>query len=85
MDQKNFFEGKINAVNVGTGIFHTGMREQNVAAVQVNWRPPVDAKLIKLLRKCDETGLSAKIDEANQRVYHALLDADPVWVAIRPA
>ena len=49
MDQKNFFEGKINAVNVGTGIFHTGMREQNVAAVQVNWRPPVDAKLIKLL------------------------------------
>lgn len=36
-------------------------REQNVAAVQVNWRPPVDAKLIKLLRKCDETGLSAKI------------------------
>ena len=85
MDQKNFFEGKINAVNVGTGIFHTGMREQNVAAVQVNWHPPVDAKLIKLLRKCDETGLSAKIDEANQRVYHALLDADPVWVAIRPA
>ena len=85
MDQKNFFEGKINAVNVGTGIFHTGMREQNVAAVQGNWRPPVDAKLIKLLRKCDETGLSAKIDEANQRVYHALLDADPVWVAIRPA
>ena len=57
MDQKNFFEGKINAVNVGTGIFHTGMREQNVAAVQVNWRPPVDAKLIKLLRKCDETSV----------------------------
>ena len=26
MDQKNFFEGKINAVNVGTGIFHTGSR-----------------------------------------------------------
>ena len=85
MGSEAFFKGKISAVNVGAEGFCTGLREQNVKTVSVKWRPPVDARLIKLMRRCDEIGLTEKIDAANQQVLQAMLNADPVWIGIRPA
>lgn len=83
--KEQFFQGNLKVLNVGTSIFHRGISQQNIDVAQVNWRPPVDSRLIRLLRKCDEVGLSKKIDEANERVFKAMIDADPTWIAIKPA
>lgn len=76
---------KIAAVNIGTRNFYDGLNEQGIDVSNVDWKPPADLRLLKLMERCDEAGLTAKIDEANQDVLEKLLTADPVWIGMKPA
>jgi len=82
---RQLFSQELSVFNIGTQNFCDGLRGQNVPVYAVEWRPPADARLIRLLRRCDETGLTGRIEEANQEVLERMLTADPVWVGIRPA
>lgn len=75
--------GDLNVVNIGVKGFGDGMTEQNIPVTQINWKPPVDAKIVKRLRKAEKSGLLEKIEAANQKAVSAMLDAEPYFVGIK--
>jgi len=75
----------IVAVNVGLRTFADGLRAQGVQTVEVDWRPPADAKLVSGLRRLQDSSAGELIEEANSRALDAMLAAKPIWVGIKPA
>lgn len=75
--------GDIHAVNLGVESFAEGMREQGVPVTQINWKPPVDAKLLRRLKSAEKNGLLEKIEAANKRAISNMLDAEPYFVGIK--
>ncbi|MEL7640263.1 MAG: DUF1116 domain-containing protein [Solidesulfovibrio sp.] len=73
----------ISVVNIGLESFYTELAEQNVPAVQVDWRPPAggDVGLIdKLARlQCPE------VEAANAQTLSRLMNSRPLWVDVLPA
>jgi len=85
MSNKNIFTDKLHVINIGTKNFGEGLREQGVKVATINWRPPVDGNLLRMMRRCDEVGLTAKIEDANKHVLESMLTSDPIWIGMRPA
>ena len=79
------FGGPLAVANVGVAHFAESLSAQGAKTAQINWRPPVDAKLNALMAKSETSGLAAKIDQANARALEALLNGDPFWVGMKPA
>ncbi len=73
----------MQVVNIGVAAFADGMREQAVPVHQIDWRPPADAKLLRRLKRAENSGLLEKIEAANQRAVDAMLDAEPIFIGIR--
>lgn len=51
MEVYNFFKEELTVVNIGVKHFGDSLKSQNIEVAQVGWRPPVDKKLVELLRK----------------------------------
>lgn len=51
MDINNFFKDELIVINVGVKHFGNSLKAQGVEVAQIDWRPPVDKKLVELLRK----------------------------------
>ena len=77
--------GKIHAVNLGIESFAEGLRNQNIPATQINWKPPVDAKLLRRLKLAETRGLLEKIEAANNSAVTNMLNAEPYFVGIKRA
>lgn len=84
MKDRLFLE-PIKAVTIGTMNFYEGLTAQGVDVHLVDWHPPVDNHLIKLQQRCDDLGLTQKIEAANQEVLDKLLGAEPIWIGMKPA
>lgn len=78
---------KLRVVNLGISSFYDALTDQQCKAAQVHWQPPV--KLSQTVRDWVEkttTGtLGCKIDKANEAAADMVIQADPVWIDIRPA
>lgn len=78
--------GTIKAVNLGLEGFGDGLRDQGVQTSQIDWRPPVDAKLLRALAALENgTGMGDKIQTANEKAIAVMLAAEPHWVGIKRA
>ncbi len=78
------FSSKLNAINVGVKPFGDGVKEQNVPTAYVAWRPPVDAKLARLISSCPPS-LEQKIEEANAEAVRRINAAEGHWVGLEKA
>ncbi|WP_428561368.1 MAG: DUF1116 domain-containing protein [Solidesulfovibrio sp. DCME] len=73
----------IRVVNVGLEGFYEELREQGVAAIQVDWRPPADgdsALIDKLARLQNPV-----VEAANARTIARMMDSRPLWIDVQPA
>jgi hypothetical protein len=76
---KDLFKTELKVINIGLASFKEGLDRSRVAAVQVDWRPPV---------KIDEGVLSAieaaapDIDRANEKAVKLLLSGKPCLVGM---
>ncbi len=75
--------GKISAINLGTTNFAEGLRQQGVHTSQISWKPPVDAALLRRLKKLEDNGLLEKIEAANELALSRMLDCEPYFIGIR--
>lgn len=73
----------IRVVNIGLEGFCSDLKEQGVASIQVDWRPPAggDIELIDKLShlQCPE------VEAANAETIARILAARPLWVDVQPA
>ena len=76
--------GKIKAINLGLEGFGEGLRGQGVSVAQIQWKPPVDVKLLKALSHLSAEKQKA-IEEANQKALAIMLAAEPHWIGIKRA
>lgn len=74
-------------VNVGLKGFAETLARNGAAAVHVDWRPPArgNARLADILDRMNAPEVAARIDEANQRVVQAMIDAQPTLIDVVPA
>lgn len=77
------FDKELKVVNLGLESFHKDLKEQNVASVHVNWRPPSEAG--KKLRALEPEDIREKIEKANKEAVSRLLAAQPVIEGIGKA
>ena len=76
--------GRIKAINLGLEGFGDGLRGQGVPVRQIDWRPPVDAGLLRSLEALSPE-ITAKVEAADQKAIAIMLAAEPHWVGIRRA
>ncbi len=84
MSQINdLFGKKLNVLNVGLGTFYETMRDQNVTASHLEWRPPAggNAHLAAILSGLNQD----RIDEANQKAYEIFNQGEPTLVDVKYA
>ena len=78
----NLLNQKPKIINAGLEIFAKELQENNVEAVNLDWRPPgggkmdVNAKLKEVLARKDI------IDAANEKALEKVLSAQPVWTDV---
>lgn len=78
---------KMKIVNLGISSFYDALVQQDCTAAQIDWRPPVKLsdKLADQLQTVNSGELAQKIDAANEAAADMIIQADPVWVDVRPA
>lgn len=79
----SFFNGSIQAVNLGLKGFAEGLSEQGIPTAHINWRPPADPQLAGILDSLRENGLKDKADAANSAAIATMISAEPYWVGIK--
>ncbi len=70
-------------VNIGLEKFYNELKDQNVPAVQVDWRPPAggDQTLIDILCALQ----NEEVARANEETVHRMKTSRPLWVDVQPA
>lgn len=76
--------GNFSAVNLGIESFACGLRQQMITVAQVDWRPPVDAKLLRDMHKLESEGYKDKIEAANKTAIERMIAAEPYFIGILP-
>ena len=78
---------KIKIVNLGISSFYDALVNQDCKAAQIDWHPPVklSQEVGQWVTATTSGELGAKIDEANEAAADMVIQADPVWVDVRPA
>lgn len=78
---------KWKVVNLGIQYFYDALKMQECDAVQVDWKVPVErsCETQNILKALNDLNLKEKIDEANQKAVHYIIDSDPAWVDVLPA
>lgn len=73
----------IRVVNIGLEGFCSDLKEQGVASIQVDWRPPAggDIELIDKLARLQRP----EVEAANAETIARILAARPLWVDVQPA
>ncbi|MBQ7660466.1 MAG: DUF1116 domain-containing protein [Clostridia bacterium] len=86
MAEKNY-KSDLRVINIGTQFFYDALEAQGVKATQINWRPPVkqSEEVKAALAAVSTPELKAKIDAANQKAVHCVIDSQPFLVDILPA
>ena len=82
MSLNNLFNTPLNVVNIGIETFKTAAEQAGAAAIQVDWRPPVDVspKAEAILAK-----RAARIEKANQKVMDIILSGTPQLIGLDTA
>lgn len=77
------FASQLNVANVGVEVFYQAVRDQNVPAVQVDWRPPAggDARLAQVLDQLRRLP-PERIEAANAEAHRRMDQGDPVWAGM---
>jgi len=78
---------KLRIVNLGISSFYDALVNQDCKVAQIDWHPPVklSQELQEQLLKVTTGALGAKIDEANEAAADMVIQADPVWIDVKPA
>ena len=78
---------KMKIVNLGISSFYDALVNQNCDVAQIDWHPPVKlSDAVSAWVQQTTTGdLAEKIDRANEDAADMIIQADPVWVDVRPA
>lgn len=74
---RKLFSSELRVINVGLPAFKQALDESHVAAVQVDWRPPVDVEPALLERV---RSMRAVIARANARAMEIILNGAPQWI-----
>ena len=78
----DLLNGKPKVINAGLEIFAKDLLENNVQALNLEWRPPgggrmdINEKLKEVLKRKDI------IDAANAKALEKVLSAQPVWTDV---
>ena len=74
---RKLFSSELKVINLGLPAFKQALDESHVAAVQVDWRPPVDVEpeLLERVRS-----MRTVIERANARTMEIILNGAPQWV-----
>lgn len=80
-----FFDTNPGIANVGVSSFLDPLQMAGAEVTEVDWEPPADVDK-SLLAKLTELGRHGdRIQDANERAAHRLIEAQPVLVDVRPA
>ena len=71
-------------INIGVKPFAEGVKDQGVKAVHLAWKPPVDAKLCRMIHTI-EPSLKEKIDKANAEAIATINEAEGHWIGLEKA
>ena len=71
-------------INIGVKPFADGVREQGAKTIQLAWRPPVDAKLCRMIAGMSPE-LKEKIAKSNAEAIQMLNAAEGHWVGLEKA
>lgn len=86
MDEK---KSGLRVINIGVQFFYDALVDQKIKATQLDWHPPVkqSAEIQNLVSVYlgEKSDLTEKIDAANEKAAHCIIDSDPVWVDVVPA
>lgn len=78
------FQQNIGAINLGAGTFKDDLKQQDVAVVHVDWRPPAGGNP-QLLAALDKIAESDAIAAANEKTVETYMDARPMLVDVARA
>lgn len=78
---------KLHIVNIGISSFYDALKEQNCEVTQIDWHPPVkiSCRIQEILEQTTKGELAGKIDMANEAAADMIINADPVWIDVKPA
>ena len=81
------YKSDLRVINIGTTLFYDALVAQGVKATQIEWKPPVkqSAEVLDALNAISSPELKAKIDEANDKAVHRIIDSQPYLIDILPA
>ena len=81
------YKSDLKVINIGTQFFYDALVAQDVKATQIEWKPPVkqSAEVLDALNKISSPELKEKIDAANDKAVHCIIDSEPYLVDILPA
>ena len=78
------FKQEPAVINIGVKPFADGIKDQGVKAIHLAWKPPVDAKLCRMISTMEPT-LKEKIEKANAEAIDTLNAAEGHWVGLEKA
>lgn len=78
------FKQEPAVINIGVKPFADGIKDQGVKAIHLAWKPPVDAKLCRMISTMEPT-LKEKIEKANAESIDTLNAAEGHWVGLEKA
>ena len=78
------FKQEPAVINIGVKPFADGIKDQGVKAIHLAWKPPVDAKLCRMISTMEPT-LKEKIEKANAEAIETLNAAEGHWVGLEKA
>jgi hypothetical protein len=80
------FKQKPSVINVGVRPFAEGVRDQGAETAHIAWKPPVDAKLSRMMRKMTaDAERKEKIELANTEALKRLNEGEGYWIGIEKA
>lgn len=77
------FTSRLEVANIGVDLFYNAIRDQGVAGVQVDWKPPAggDPKMAAILHKLRHSHRE-RIQQANQEAVRRMDLGDPSWEGV---
>ena len=78
------FKQEPAVINIGVKPFAEGIKDQGAKAIHLAWKPPVDAKLARMISTM-EPSLKEKIDKSNAEAVEILNAAEGHWVGLEKA
>lgn len=79
----DLFNGPVKAINLGVKGFADGLNQQGTPCEQVQWKPPVDVKLSRMLLDMRGSSLEEKVNAANAKAFQMMVDSDLYFVGIK--